>query len=256
MNIRAIYEELSKAKDLKPSPRITKLFALLDEIVLSKPQLDIDLNASETGRLQKMYSRGEYEFESFWAKRIIKATNPKEMLSNFPYFINYISLINVEWLSFKQCTSHNHHSVIFCGGGPLPMTAIVLALTHNISSTVIDNDKIAVSLAKNVIKVLGLEHMIDIRLADALSFSDFKKYNTIFVAALVGLTEEAKEAVFRNIKLKSVKGTHIIARSSYENRKILYCPLPQKTYEEFTLVCEILPNDKFVNSVVIFKKDE
>lgn len=136
----------------------------------------------------------------------------------------------------------------------MPLTAIMLAREFGVFSTVIDCDKAAVELSKKVINQLGLAAMIKIRHVDAREFEDYERFSVIFVAALAGLLPTDKENIFLRIKQKAKKETHIIARSSWGNRKLLYRPLSSDTYRYFEPVLRIDPYTDIVNSVVILKK--
>jgi len=253
-NIRKLYEDIRKAGDLSPSPRINRLFGDLVREATRTFDERAGLSLKEERLLQNLCSRAEYELERYWAERITASPSPRKELARFPYVKNYLDLTRLEWFSFQGCQTHKNHRVLFVGGGPLPLTAIMLAREFNIASTVIDSDKTAVGLSKKVIDQLGLARMVTIRHADARDFKDYGKFSVIFVAALAGLIPSQEENIFLRIKEKAKKGTHIMARSSWGNRRLLYRPLSPKTYRHFEPVLRIDPYSDIVNSVVIFKK--
>ena len=252
-NVRNIYRELERAPSLAPSPRINELFAALVREVTSCLDERSPLTAVETARLQDLCNMGECELERYWAERIVSATNPEDELAQFPYLENYRDLTKLEWSSFRGCTQHTEHRVLFCGGGPLPLTAIMLAREWNVPSTVLDIDEHAVVQATALVACLGLTTLIRIVQADAAQFPAHSAYSVIFVAALAGLVPQEKEHIFSAIKTRANPDTHIIARSSWGNRKLLYRPLSKTIEQQFQPVLRVDPHNDIVNSVVILK---
>ncbi|MDP3771283.1 MAG: nicotianamine synthase family protein [bacterium] len=253
-NIRRIYDELDRAPELTPSPRINELFSALVRAVTSCMDDErAPLTATETARLQDMCSRGEFELERHWAERITTAAHPEEELRRFPYLQNYRDLTTLEWSAFRECQQHAEHRVLFCGGGPLPLTAIMLAREFHVPSTVLDVDPSAVAAASALVERLGLTEHIRIVHADAMRFTAYDEYSVIFVAALAGLMPQEKEHIFAAIKAHAKPDTHIIARSSWGNRKLLYRPLSKHIEQQFQPVLRVDPRNDVVNSVVILK---
>jgi nicotianamine synthase len=252
--IRKLYEQIKGEQDLSPAPRINRLFGELVREVTNAFDEKAGLSKKEERLLQEICSCAEYELERYWAERIIASRSAEKELAQFPYIKNYSDLTRLEWFSFQGCQTHKKHSVLFVGGGPMPLTAIMLAHEFGVSSTIIDYDKTAVELSKKLINRLGLTAMIKIRHVDAQEFEDYGKFSVIFVAALAGLLPNDKENIFLRIKQKAKKETHIIARSSWGNRKLLYRPLSSETYRHFEPVLRIDPYTDIVNSVVILKK--
>jgi len=253
MTVRAIYEELSSVPSLRPSPGVNELFARLVGAALARTSCSHGLSPGELGRLQALCSAGEYELERFWAQEIASAGNPHGALRRFPYFQNYAALASLEWSSLAACRRHRAHSLLFCGGGPLPLTAILLALDHGVCSTVIDASREAVELSRCVVEALGLEQMIAIVEADARTYDRYQEFNTVFIAALAGADDRSKTAILRRIGLATARDTHVMARSSWGNRTLLYRPLPRAIYRELVPVTEVRPGADVVNSIVIFK---
>jgi nicotianamine synthase len=253
MNVRAIYQELSSIPSLSPSPGVNELFARLVDAALARAPCSHGLSPGELKRLQALCSAGEYELERFSAQETANAGDPHAALRRFPYFQNYASLASLEWSSLAACRRHRAHSLLFCGGGPLPLTAILLALDHGVPSTVIDASREAVELSRRVVKALGLEHMIAIVGADARTYDRYQEFNTIFVAALAGADDRSKSEIFRQIGLATASDTHVMARSSWGNRTLLYRPLPRTVYRDLVPVTEVRPGAEVVNSIVIFR---
>ncbi len=177
------------------------------------------LAKKECGVLQKLCARAEYELEKYWA---LKIAGKAKRVEDFPYYENYAKLTLLEKNTLAFCQKHSKHKIIFVGGGPLPMTAIIFAIEHGIKLTVIDNNYEAVRLSRSVVKTLNLEKMITVYRADGGFFRGYRDFNVIFVAALAGVNPKDKEKIFRNIKIRAGKDAHIIARSSVGRRIMIY----------------------------------
>ncbi len=255
MTPEKIFKKIIALDTLTPSDKVNALFTSLVNYVtdFSNHSRQKTLSKAKIAKLQNICSKAEYEMEVYWAKRIISG---EYELKDFPYYQNYVELTRVEWAALKSCHDHAHHNVLFVGSGPLPMTAIILATLHNTSVTLVDSDLEAVRLSKKVINTLGLGQQIKIMHGDAAGFKKYHNFNTIFIAALVGDSAKGKIEIFDSIKENLADHTHIITRSSWGKRKLLYQPLPKKVYSMFSPILEIVPYNKIVNSVVIFKYEK
>lgn len=252
MKLAELYNRITALEVYAPSKEVNGLFsALVAEAI--DPLGEEMLSKKQCGCLQKICAHAEYELEMHWAKQIIDGV---EQLVDFPYYKNYKDLARLEWNAVASCSEHDHHKVLFVGSGPLPMTAIMLALNHGVSSTLVDNDQAAVDISQALIKTLGLGHMITIVCADGNSFDRYQDFNVIFVAALAGQNVSQKISIFTHIKKAASEHCHVLARSSWGRRQLLYPPLPKKVWTLFKPLIEISPYNEIVNSVVIFKSEK
>jgi nicotianamine synthase len=250
--IKELYNEISKLKELKPSKRVNHLFGELVKFVTSKQKGT--LTKKELINLRKICSKAEFELESYWTKEIIKSDESKEKLKEFPYYNNYEDLTCLEWNSLKACKIHHHHkNTLFIGGGPLPLTAIILAVEYNANVTILDIDKNAVELSNSLIEKLGLRNKVEVISSSAQEFLDYDKFEVIFIASLVGNSIKEKKNIFSWIREKSKQGTHILARSVYGKRKLLYQPLDSRVYNGFKPVIEVRPLNEIINSVIVLR---
>lgn len=250
--LEQIYTKINSLSNLKPSKEVNKLFSELVEIATDNGY-KVFLSQQKISRLQQLCSKAEYELEKYWAKEILVSDNPLEMLEEFPYYQNYIDLTLLEVNSIRSCSTHNFHKLLFLGSGPLPLTAIILAQKYNIKSTLLDIDEEAVEISQRLIKKLGLSQMISIVKGDATHYKGYGDFEVIFVAALAGTDIRLKTAIFKQIKTFSKKNSHIIARSAWGNRTLLYKPLSREIFSIFQPILKVDPYNSIVNSIVIFK---
>lgn len=251
--IRELYNEICKLTELKPSDKTNRLFSQLVSASLDDTA-EHDLSEVEVSNLQHMSAQAEYLMEVHWAKNIAKSTNPHKTLKEFWYFKNYTDLTKLEWSGLQSCCSHNHlKAILFLGSGPLPLTAIILAMSYGCQVTLLDIDKSAMSLSKKVIDALGLSDKFNYIVADAKGFTNYQQYEVIYVAALAGLETSDKEKIVENIKIHAQSSAHIMMRSSYANRALLYKPLAKQIFKKLKPLIEIKPYTDVINSVVIFR---
>lgn len=251
--MRDLYIKITTLNDLSPSEKVNFLFSQLVEKSLEEGDKNTTLTKSETAKLQLICARAEYEMEKYWAKRILEAIDSNNELLKFPYYSNYEKLTQMEWFSLLSCTKHIKHKAIFVGSGPLPLTAIVLAKKYTSTVTVLDVDKEACELSRKLIKKLGLEKKIRVINEDGVNFESYKEYNLIFIAALAGVDIKTKENILKKIRKDTEKGIHILARSSWGMREILYKPLDKKLFKLFKPIIEVRPHNDVVNSVIVFE---
>jgi nicotianamine synthase len=250
MNWKELHKKITGLKTLTPNKEVNSTFHSLVSKVIENGE-DSELTTGEINDLQRLASVAEYELELHWSELISRSKDPNKKIKEFPFYKNYLELTQLEWNSLEWCTKHRKHSVLFCGGGPLPMTAILLAEKHGVSSTIIDNDSFAVTSSKKLVSRLGLTKLINIEKADGATYQKYSEFNVVFVAALAGLELETKKRIFKSIYRNVLEGTHVIARSAHGNRKILYKPLPEYLYSMFKPVIEIRPFNDIINSIVI-----
>lgn len=246
-----LYSQITSLKNLAPSRKINKLFEELVKTALSESTNT--LSSKKMARLQLTCAKAEYELEKYWALKIINSKNPRIEILKFPYYANYEKLTQMEWFSLLSCTKHKSHKAAFVGSGPLPLTAIILASKYKVKTTILDIDEDAVGISMKLIKKLNLEKKIIVKNADGAKFEKYSKFNLIFVAALAGVNAKTKENILKKIRNDTKKGTHILARSSWGMREILYKPLDQKIFKILKPVIEVRPHNDVVNSVVIFE---
>ncbi len=250
--IGKLYKELVALKSYYPSKRVNYLFTQLVQYVLNPESKNI-FSEEEVRKLQKICQTAEYEMEKFWAHKIIQSKNHKKTMQDFPYIENYRKLTQLEWFSLLSCTTHKTHSICFIGGGPLPLTAIILAQKYAQTITILDKDRLACKIAKKLVERLNLGNKITIIEADGSQYKDYKMFNVIMVAALAGMDRTGKEKIMLKIKQCAHKEAHILARSSWGMRKLLYRPLDQGLSRLFNPIMEVRPQNDVINSVVIFK---
>ena len=246
-----LYNQIINLKTLKPNSETNKAFSDLVAYTLDPKNIK-SLNDQQISKLQEICSKSEYELEKYWALKILESKEPSKKIKEFPYYNNYLKLTQMEWYSLLSCTDHSKHNILFAGGGPLPLTAIILATTYVKKVTVLEVDNEAYIMSRELINKLGLKDKVKITKADASEYDNYAQYNTIVVAALAGIDKKVKKKILQKIRDNSPLDSHILARSSWGLREILYRPIDKDLYKMFDPVVEVHPQNDVVNSVVIF----
>ncbi|KAI1269029.1 Nicotianamine synthase [Xylariaceae sp. FL1019] len=255
------------------------------ETVLNSPRIQNILPS-----LRQICSDAESCLEHHWAVRITIADDEPEAirrLHQFPYFDNYEELARLELCALSatnagQLPTH----IAFLGAGPLPLTSLSILKKlrqdnvndiHSFtspppspkSSTItqapvvlnVDRDHQACAAAKALCARLGEGGRgMNFVCEDAGSAGeDLMEFDSVFLAALVGTTQEEKEDIIIGVAGKMRPSAHLVIRSAWGLRTCLY-PEVDLTTEKMQTVLDILaivhPYGKVVNSVIITRVKE
>ncbi|GAA1737913.1 nicotianamine synthase family protein [Luedemannella helvata] len=266
--ILGLYEQLRAQGSPAPSPVVNALFTELvtacvhtDAVdvasVLSQPRI-----AEVRPDLIRLCAEGEALLEDLWARRILAATDARAEAARFPYLGNYHGLARLE-LHALAGAGHRRgpgRGVCFVGGGPLPLSAMLLARALGARITVVDRDAQAVDLSRRLVVRLAPARQIDVVLSDAASAPDMARAtagcDVVVVAALVGLTSAEKRAVLRATSAGVEPGTYVVIRSADGLRSLLYPTVDVRDVRDAGLVPEVVlhPLGEVVNSVIVARR--
>lgn len=215
---------------LAPSVAVNAIFSNLVQLVTTTPS-SIAQRVLANPRVQAHASFirsqsliGETELEYCWTRYFLsKSKLPWEQLNKFPYFKNYENLTYLEIKALRHY-GVDARPVLFVGGGPLPLTACIMAHNYGLQVHVIDNDSQAVSLAKELVQKLGLEHLITISCVDVLQYVPTE--TVIVLAAMVGTTTDAKRKIHEYLFRVCTSRTTLVCRSVVGLGQLLYTPQP------------------------------
>lgn len=196
--------------------------------------------------LRRVSSESECCLEAYWNSHIVaRAQDPKEalkLLKSFPYFQNYIELARLELYSLYAVEPALPSRIAFLGSGPLPLTSMCLlrSLRDGIISqapplmdedeekegpTVVNVDHDATALASSTIlceKLGAWTQGMIFQCSDASSALDLGVFDVVFLAALVGVTQQAKEEIIISVARRMRPGALMVVRSAFGLRTVLY----------------------------------
>jgi len=199
-------------------------------------------------------SEAEAALEWFWSQRFL---NRKSLgtsdLAEFLYWRNYERLLGMEvqalaamrWRQARQPLGGR--GIAFVGGGPLPLSAILLHAQTGESVVCIDADAEACEISKQLLTRLGLNRISTVH-TNGMDFS-YESVSTIFVASLVA----RKTAVARRI-VETREGPVVAVRSVEGVRTLLYDPADQTSLEVagLSFAGQTQPDDQTINTTLFY----
>ncbi|MEL7668901.1 nicotianamine synthase family protein [Methanobacterium sp.] len=181
------------------------------------------------------------------AQEILQSHDPWKTLESFYFFDHYQKLIQNEHGLIPFVPGEK---IVFIGGGPLPLTLIMLHKFYGIHGISIEIIPEIAALSKEIIKKLRLDQYIDVVVGDETYLSHLE-YDVVMVAALA----EPKERVFKNIRKQIDQSIPVIYRTYMGMRAILYAPVTEDVLKGFKRENMVLPTGKVNNTSVLIKKE-
>lgn len=246
-----IFDRILKLDSLKPSKKTNDAFS--DLVKFCERNNDVSLKEDQIQKLRALSSVAEYEMEVYWAKKILQSKLPHKELAKFWYYKNYEQLVDLEYSNIT-CLYKNVRHILFIGGGPLPLTAILLCKKYNLICSILERDVESYLTSVKLIEKLNLSKNIKILNTDTEKYSDYNTFDIIYLAAMVGHDETTKSNVISTIHNKLQKGKVLLCRSSHGTRTLLYTPIAKKILKEVNPVLEVRPYNSIINSFFILQK--
>ncbi|MBV9060022.1 MAG: nicotianamine synthase [Pseudonocardiales bacterium] len=257
-----LYRKLSALPTLSPNTQTNALFSELvrlatspeDDQIVRQVLADPKIHRI-AAQLRNFCAAGEIELERAWAQRIIASRDPQRELHEFPYLTNYTLLTRLEHYGVLALTGRESRKrMLFVGAGPLPLSSLLLASQHD--HTEIDNidiDQEAVWLATRVANALRIRSL-RFWCADVLSCTDIAGYDTVCLAALVGVNPDVKSQVIKHLYRHMRPGGLLLVRTAHSLRTLLYPPLDISDLAGFRPLAVLNPYTEVVNSLVVAEK--
>ncbi len=248
-----LYTRIVDLKSLKPSKETNEAFSCL--VKYCEENKTVNLKKMEIKKLQKLSSIAEYEMELYWAKKIIGAINPQKELQEFWYYRNYERLVDLEYSNITYVFEKSINNVLFVGGGPLPLTAILLYKKYGIKCTILERDEVSYELSLLLIQKLKLDTYIKIIKTEAQDYGKYEKFNLIYLAALVEGDDIVKIKLIKQIYRQIRSNNLILCRSSHGTRKLLYASISKVFLNKVKPILEVRPYNSVINSFFILQKN-
>lgn len=255
-----IHNVLISLPTLAPSSKVNTLFEELVALVLANEKdgqriLALPEIASRLNSFRNLCAQGESDLESSCAKRASMASNAKDEVKKHPYYHNYKQLVAVEAEEIRRSASNQVYRVLFVGGGPSPLTPILLAENYGWQIDALDRDLSACEESRELIAKIGLSGMVAITHGDIKEMQDLRAYDCVFLAALVGTTPEEKQEIIEHIANAMRPGAVFITRSAEGLRTLFYLEVNAKAFPTTLEVKRVFwPSKNIINSVVTARK--
>lgn len=255
--IRELYEALARLPDLEPGRTVNGLFSELVRLCRHREDTDsaailADPAVAElTPALRDLCSRGEYLLERAWAHRVTSAEDPHAELTLFPYLANYEELVRLELHALRGVGLDlaQIRRACFLGGGPFPLSALLMSRELGIEVDSVDVSAEATGLATGVVRRLG--GRVSPRRADAARFEALADSQVAVLGALVGPDRRVKREVLAALHDRMAPGSMIVVRSAWGLRSLLYPPVDLADLPPWQPLAVLHPLNDVVNSVVV-----
>jgi len=149
------------------------------------------------------------------------------LLTAFPYHQNYTDLTQLEVSSLSPYLASAPRSIAFIGSGPLPLTSICLQSHYPTAHILnIDRDTHALQTSQELCESVGCGARMGYASDDVSTLleggPDWKSFDLVFLAALVGMNSSSKISILASLASKLTPGTLVVARSARGVRTVLY----------------------------------
>jgi nicotianamine synthase len=267
--IIGLHDQLSRLDDLAPAPEVNALFHELVRVCAraghaAAPPVLADARIRRLApALRRHCGQGETLLEHAWARRVLAAADPRAELRCFPYLDNYQQLTRLEThaLAAAGHTPRPGSRACFLGGGPLPLSALLMHRQLRTPVDVIDNQPDAADLARRLLARLAPGAGLRVIQADATSARDMTRLlagcDVAVIAALVGHTRGQKRAVLRAVGRALQPGAYLVVRSAHGLRSLLYTSVdPGDVAQEADCEPQVLvhPLGDVINSILIARR--
>jgi nicotianamine synthase len=264
-----LHERLSRLGSLAPGPDVNALFQELVRVCVNAddraaPPVLADARIRRLRPdLLRLCSQGESLLELTWAHRVLAAADPGAELGRFTYLENYRQLSRLELHALRGAghVPGPGSRVCFLGGGPLPVSALLMHRELGAPVDVADNEPRAAGLARRLLDRLAPGPGLHVAQADAMCAGDMAQLlagcDVVVVAALVGHTSGDKRAVLRAVGRALAPGAYLVLRSAHGLRSLLYAVVePGDVTEAAGCVPQVLvhPLGDVVNSVLVARR--
>lgn len=260
--IGSIFHRLAGLPDLEPGPGVNPLLSRLVRLCVSTPETSGDRVLSDPAirsllpRLRQLCGHAECLLERHWARSIIEADDPPRRLAAFPYLANYqqLTALELHLLAGLGRDTVAIRRICFLGGGPLPLSALLLGRRLDATIDIVDHDREASELAQGVIAQLGLSDRLRTWTAEALAFSSVAKCDVLVLAALVGEDERDKRRILAGLAESMRPGSLLVARGAHGLRTLLYPRIDTSDLRGWTPLALTHPFTDVVNSVLVARR--
>jgi nicotianamine synthase len=257
--ITSIFDRLTGLRDLEPGPSTNPLLSRLVRLCVSVPGFASDHLLSDPAvramvpRLRQLCGRAEYLLERHWARSIAAAGDPRDRLAAFPYLTNYQQLTDLELhlLAGVGCDLSGLNRICFLGGGPLPLSALLLGQRLDVTVDIVDRDHEASGCASEVIDRLDLSDRLRTWTMEALEFPLATDCDVLVLAALVGENQTDKRRILAGLAERMRPGSLLVARGAHGLRTLLYPGIDVTDLHGWAPLALAHPFTDVVNSVLV-----
>lgn len=206
---------------------------------------------------QQAFQQAEFILEVEYARGVLAGEFSASNYLNE----RYKKIIHSEFLLFdKYLAIKKKRHILFAGSGPLPASAMLMALKDEDSEIyLLDNDEEAHWLAKRILH--NYKSIKNLHLLQPNNVEDYpwiNEFDVIILAGMIGATVQEKVEIYTKLAKNIHSGTYLFTRSSrpHDASILLYAPFPFEKLHNFYEKKEFKLIDPKVNvsNVVLQRK--
>lgn len=259
--VREVNELLQKEIDLSPAnQRVTAIIKRLS-LQLRSSYLPEEVHAvlghayirNNQQKLREKLSEAEFLAELGDSRDFTYSEGTVwDIAARLPGWNTYLALVSEEMSALSRVTGKSGHTervpFVFVGGGPLPLSAIILQLLGDVEVIGLEIDPVAYDASCSLLERLGLEEKVKVVLGNGSEF-DYRSYRRIFVASLVRNKREVLEQISR-----TSPDALVAVRTAEGMKQIMYEAIDesQLTKQGWRILGRTLPEQNLVINSTLF----
>jgi hypothetical protein len=192
-------------------------------------------------KLNRIYESFETDLEIEFAKTLLSFDVDVRQYSFYQRFVTLVSN-EVRFAGLKE-----GDCVTFVGSGPFPISAILLFQTFGIRAIAVERKDGAAGLSREVVKRLGLEKGIDVRVGEGqhLAINDS-------CCAIIALLAQPKGAILHHVFEHYARCTSVLCRTSHGLRQALYRPTDPFSLAPYKIFgTHLATGDQTISSILL-----
>lgn len=269
-----IHAEFVARVDLQPCAELNELYSDLVDICTLPVTEEFSNMILENPRileilheLRNFCSLIEFNTEKYWSVKAAGDENATEQevctrIEEIPNIGVNMSLIHDELTAMRVESQKPLESIAVIGSGPLPLTGLGLTgmlfdTPTNIRVLNIDRELDAIEAAETLCNRLGSKLKgMEFLCADAGSSLCLAEFDAVYLAILVGNTQQEKELLLKNLTSKMRPGALLIVRGTTKLKRLMYSvfdPTTESMAQIIDVKTIVYPkkNHYIVDSVII-----
>jgi nicotianamine synthase len=255
----SIKNALLAEPDLFPRQSVNHLFEELIGCGRNNEKVEAQWLLANRAVFNQLCAEGEALLEKYWVEKfLLKGDLQIGDLREFQYFQNYEGLSEWEIDLIVKYSQNFPKKILLVGSGSLPLSAILMSWKAGVSVECWDCDSAAVEKSVELVKRLGVEDRITVKLKDFFLEKDFKNFDLVLMAALVGINELDKIKVVKHLEKYLLDGQVVLLRTVEKLKTLFYQPVELEWLRDFKNVQIFNPDDfdksEIINSVILAKK--
>lgn len=257
--IEDLYQSIPRDLEVTPTDTILHVFKQAREVALTdKYQPEEIRDVLQSPRIKKIQSSlisrcaaCEYEIERRFAIECLKAKSLEQAMINYRSYQRYVAMMSQEIESLRALYHKPIQKVLFCGSGPLPISAFILRRELGIEVFTLDYDSqtndITCEMNQKLPAHLRLKHIH----SNYYDFNDFAEFDLVMLAALVGISPDEKKSAMKHLNCNLHQQQLALVRTAEGLRSLFYAQIPEEALEGFKILKKVAATPTTFNASMV-----